>query len=1168
MRDTQIMLPTTLFVRLASSRLFVRRIHGRGLKLIRDTAVSITGLTMMGLCSSALAEIAQSPLFLAEPPPPNLMFIYDNSGSMNFETLTGDDVTNAYTSPQYNHDKYGWICKNFCFQQPDKNQAAFFSSDWNPIYYNPALTYTPGLLASGRSMANANATSTLLDGYAKTGQKIPLTAICHVTKTFKLPLFHPQTFATNKTCTKSGPIIKAQYAYYYTWHGQGKTNGSQYQDQFYVRTDILPSTAFYPRASTRSDCTKNATKCTYNEEIQNFANWFSYHRSRHLAMKTMLGIAFSGLSDRFRIGFSTINQNKTRFVPIASFTSAQKSLWYEKLYTSESNGGTPLAIALDNVGKYYQGLGMPGISPAPPDPIQLKCQSNYAILSTDGFWNLSNSKVDNFDKSVPYDLPAPVPLDPVSGKPFIPGQPFPPPFYEGATPTSGTLADTAMKYWLTDIGSRPGQGGTVGHITANNKDPATWQHMVTYTVSLGASGVLKYQPDYQTSLSGDYAGIKGGYRSWPVPVSDKSNTIDDLWHAAVNGRGSYLNAQNPTILKNGLIEMLKSLSDIQGAGSSIAYAGATVGAAGFSYAPSFQSTKWTGHLKAYSIKNGVQKELQWDAATLFPPWDSRNIVTWNTGTGGIKFSWSNLDPFQKIDLGSESISEYLRGNKASEQTVNSSGGTFRYRENLLGDIINSSPLHVGKANFGYATSASDGNGGETYAAFLKKKESNRAAMVYVGANDGMLHGFDAQTGIEKFAFIPNSVYPHLKSLSDPAYKHHYFVDGQLAQGDAYLGGQWKNILLGSTGAGSHGVFAIDVTSPASLGARSILWELGASGDFKDLGNVLGTLAAVRLTNGRWAAIFGNGYNSASGRAILYVVDLASGKLIHQIDTRIGDTLTPNGLSTPGLLFNHKRELIAAYAGDLKGNLWKFDMSSTSPYNWVSKKMFTATTANGSIAPIVQQPLLTPHPTAGFMVTFGTGKYYETADKTNTDKQALYGVWDKPGLFTTKDRGDLQQQGLTPMVQNGVTVGRILTNRAVDWSSKRGWYIDMLDPGERFVGRLQVIENVVLLSTTLGPTVNPCDGGGTSYTMATDILNGSVAKDFVFVDKDGKPIQDAQGNNASAIGTGGTSSEGVSIPGTSNDCITINQLDGKTTCIPYVTSSEVIRRWRQIVVSDQ
>ena len=1160
------MLRTILSARLSPhKKVFFRKTHSSGIQLMRNATCSGIGLTMMALSSNALAEIAQSPLFLAEPPPPNLMFIYDNSGSMAFETLTGDDVTNEYSSPQYNQDKYGQACKNFCFEQPKKNTAAYFSSDWNLIYYNPTLTYTPGLLSNGRYMASASTTSTLMDGYEKTSKKIPLTSICRVNKKFKLPLFDPQKFSTNANCTKSGSIVKAQYAFYYRWQGTGRITGYEGQDVDYVRTDILPAIAFYPRAATRSDCTKDATRCTYSEEIQNFANWFSYHRSRHQAMKTMLGIAFSGLSDRFRIGFSTINYNKTRFVPIASFDSAQKSLWYKNLYSTEPNGGTPLAIALDNVGQYYQGLGMPEISPPPADPIQLKCQPNYAILSTDGFWNKSNSKVDNYDKNVPYDLPAAITLDPVSGEPLIPGQPFPPPFYEGSKQSSGTLADTAMKYWSIDIGYRQGKGGTVGHITANDKDPATWQHMVTHTVSLGANGDLKYLPDYQTSPSGDYAAIKGGYIDWPVPVINKPNTIDDLWHAAVNGRGSYLNAQNPMVLKNGLIEMLKSINDTQGAGSSIAYSGASVGGAELSYSPSFQSKKWTGHLKAYTIKNGLQKVLKWDAATLLPHWKSRNIVTWNPEAGGTKFAWKNIDPYQKMVLGSESVLQYLRGSTASAQAVDGSGGTFRYRENVLGDIVNSSPLHVGKANFGYATSSPDKSGGEKYAAFLKTKES-RAAMVYVGANDGMLHGFDANKGTEKFAFIPNSVYPHLKSLSDPAYKHHYFVDGQLTQGDAYLDRYWKNILLGSTGAGSHGVFAIDVTDPSRLGPQSVLWELDANGDFADLGNVLGTLAAVRLTNGRWAAIFGNGYNSDNGRAILYVVDIASGKLIHQLDTRVGDKTSPNGLSTPGLLFNHKRELIAAYTGDLKGNLWKFDMSASAPGSWTSKKMFTATTLNGKIAPIVQQPLITPHPTNGFMITFGTGKYYETADKTNSDKQALYSVWDKPGPLTSKGRKDLQQQVLTPVMENGVTTSRLLTNKPVDWTVKRGWYIDMLDPGERFVGRLKVIENVVLLSTTLGPSLKPCDGGGTSYTMATDILTGSAAKDFVFVDKEGKAIQDGKGHNVSSIGTGGTSSEGVSIPGAANDCLTINQLDGTTTCIPYVTTSDVIRQWRQLTVS--
>ncbi|KAF3997696.1 pilus assembly protein [Glaciimonas immobilis] len=1123
---------------------------------------------MLVLASEVKAEIAQSPLFLPQHPPPNIMFILDNSGSMKYNTVTGQDADSEYTSAKNNVKNYGAEgCGrlDYCSPYAQKNQAAFYSSRWNRIYYDPSIRYKPGLDAAGKLMPNASTIDTRANAYNPKSAIIHPRAICKVkaNKKFTLPLYDPSTYETINNCKRNGDTEIAQYAFYYTLAKSQTPNGSKAQDLLYERWDILPSNRSYPADVNRTDCGIGLIGCSYEQELQNFANWFSYYRSRELLTKTVLGIAFSELNGNARVGFSTINGTDENFIPVAPFVSAQRQKWYDQLYGTAMIGATPLIAALDNVGQYYSGHEVHDFPKGIPDPIKLQCQANYAILATDGQWNVTRSTIANWDKNV-MALPEDIAFDPVSGTPLTAFDPWPAPYHEGPKKSKSSLADTAMKYWATDVGSRLGKS-TAGLISPNEYDPATWQHMVTHTIALGADGELKYQSDYRTATTGDFPEIKSGKKNWPFPVKNSQSAADDVWHAAVNGHGTYFSALNPQDLKSGFLAMLKEIRQQNAAGSSIAYSGNSLSGNALTYLPSFETEKWTGHLKAYSLKDGKPDLFKWDAADLIPDSKSRNIVTWSA-EGGQKFLQPSLSAAQMVYLKSSEIVDYLRGNDEKE---NKNGGPYRNRANKLGNIVNSSPLFVSRTNFGYAMPSDDKHGGASYAAFLQKKSSpQRPAMLYVGANDGMLHAFNATSGVETFAFVPYSVYPHLYALSQPEYQHHYFVDGPLTEADAYINFQWKNILLGSTGAGSKAVFAIDITDPATMGTANILWERSAendTNDFADMGHVLGTASVARLTNGQWAAIYGNGYDSIGGKALLYIVDLASGNLIRALNIEVGSVDKPNGLSAPGLLFNNKRELIAAYAGDLQGNLWKFDLQSATVTDWHSKKLFTATTKSAKVAPIVQQPLLAPHPTGGYMVIFGTGKYLEFRDKADLDIHALYGVWDKPGETQPKQRKHLQPQTLTPLYKDNVIIGRTLTNNTVDWTTQNGWYIDMLNNGERFVGRLRIIEITVLLSTTLAPAANACSGDGTSFTMATDFLIGGVAKNFVFIGADGKPITDSNGNNASSIETGGTSSEGVSIPGIATDCLTINQLDGTTKCIPYKASSETMRRWRQLSV---
>jgi type IV pilus assembly protein PilY1 len=384
-------------------------------------------------------------------------------------------------------------------------------------------------------------------------------------------------------------------------------------------------------------------------------------------------------------------------------------------------------------------------------------------------------------------------------------------------------------------------------------------------------------------------------------------------------------------------------------------------------------------------------------------------------------------------------------------------------------------------------------------------------MMYVGANDGMLHAFDAATGVEHFAYVPSTLIAELNQLSDPGSKHRYFVDGQTAVGDAFInrGGidQWSSVLVGTTGAGGKTVFALDVTRPHSFTSSDVLWEFTDP----DLGDTIGQPVVARMADGTWVAVFGNGYNSVNQRAMLFIVRLADGVLLKKIDTGVGTFATPNGLATPSLLADATRTIRTVYAGDLAGNLWKFDVSDASPANWgvaftsgVPVPLFTATDSTGVPQAITAPVEIGRHPNGGSMIYFGTGKFFEAGDNivgSPPQVHSFYGIWDKatPTAITypAADRqAVLTRQTILYEGQpaNSNFNVRVTSQNPVDWISARGWYIDLESPllggqGERVVS-LPILRNGRVIFPTLIPSANPCEFGGSSWLMEIEAVTGS------------------------------------------------------------------------------
>ncbi|MBN1849044.1 MAG: hypothetical protein JW932_10705 [Deltaproteobacteria bacterium] len=789
--------------------------------------------------------------------------------------------------------------------------------------------------------------------------------------------------------------IDIKRAHYYVWSA---TNNAPYlivldgtgtvgQILYYKLTDsdgdeFIDTGELLPDTSPPADV---ITGRTYDAERQNFANWFSFYRKRYLTAIAAVGQTIEQ-AEGVEIGFKSINNSLTK--PLVS--SSQKDTLLTNLYTyfRPQTGGTPLRMGLKVAGQYYDdddGVNPTGLgaSPYATAANNGECQQAFTILMTDGYWNGTTSPnvggADN-NNGVPY-----------------------------ADSTDNTLADVAMYYYERDLSDETNTtgGGSLDladNVPTNQWDSADWQHMVTFGVSFGLSGSLN-PDDYDEDLKHE---TTGAYISWPPPVSGTNTTVDDLWHASENGRGQFLSASDPTELLNSLLAIITNISLRQGSASSVSINGdelyGTLGDAVRMYQSSYQSDGWIGDVKCYDIDSNpssptygeVNTTPDWKASDYMPLWTSRKIATYN-GSSGIPFRMTNLTTSQKADLanafetsGVTETVNFLRGDQSNEEPT----GSFRTRSSILGDIIHSSPVH-------------------------------RKGALYAGGNDGMLHTFDAtNNGEELFAYVPNLIFQNLKNLVDPNYSHTYYVDLTPVISDTTISGV-TTMLVGGLGKGGKGYYALNIsgvsggqTITESEVANNVMWEFPdnttASGVTPYIGYSYSTPVIVESNDASnpWVVIFGNGYNSPNSTAVLFILNAETGALVRMIDT---GAAVCNGLSSPAAIdvpvgsrtFDYKVDYV--FAGDLRGNMWKFDLTSSNPADWAvaygddtnsdtitdtPQPIFQARGPAGAIQPITTRPDVMFHcEYDGFMVLFATGSYLGNSDFTDNSTQTIYGIWD-------------------------------------------------------------------------------------------------------------------------------------------------------------------------------
>jgi type IV pilus assembly protein PilY1 len=700
-----------------------------------------------------------------------------------------------------------------------------------------------------------------------------------------------------------------------------------------------------------------------------------------------------------------------------------------------------------------------------------------------------------------------------------------------------------------------------------------------------------------------------------TPAAGQLNS--PLWYAAKYGIAdrptstisgdpeNYFLVTNASTLKDQLSEALNAISQANRSVTSPAVKPTTTQANDsnfFVYSTDYDVQTWSGNLIKETINTNStddQRTRHWEAASGSVTGRTIKMVS---GTSLADFTWNNLSEDHQLALNTNPQTDVV--DNAGEQRlgfIRGSNDTFRDRDNrLIGDIINSSPVVVEGAQYlQYLAESIEPD--SDYAAFASSVAA-RKSLVFVGANDGMLHAFNADTGAEEFAFVPSAVIPNLNKLTSPDYneeggEHHFFVDGTPVVRDVYINDQWRTVLVGTLRAGGRSIFALDITDPNNIG---LLWELNEGDDLQDLetlsdvGYSFAVPTIARLHNGNWAVVTGNGYDSASGRAVLLLIDIASGELT-KIPTTASDSL--NGLSSVRVADNNSDGIADyAYAGDLKGNLWRYDLDPTGSAGSNAYKvsfggapLFTAPGNDGAAQAITAPPSLVRHPSlTGYIVMFGSGRYFQLTDKETDKIDTIYGVWDKQTKGETASstpelsRGNLQVQTFTtettntlnadnpnlPTVTNNI---RILSDTPIIWhgpaatDGKYGWYLDLKVgddlKGERIVDEMAARGQVLLFSTRT-PSDDPCEAGLQGWTYGINPYTGGRTSFNVFDFNKDATVSSGDSYNGSVVSGYETPTGGISLSGD-----TLFSTDGTSTKVNFGPSVSGRQSWQLIPEND-
>ncbi|MCU0071940.1 PilC/PilY family type IV pilus protein [Pseudomonas koreensis] len=812
-----------------------------------------------------------------------------------------------------------------------------------------------------------------------------------------------------------------------------------------------------------------------------------------------------------------------------SVTQAQADTNYSALISSINGlsavANTPLAETYYEITRYMRGMA-PYYNSTPAtytSPIQYRCQKNYGVVITDG--------LPTYDRTFPTN-------DPLGGSRL--------PNWDGVNNDGNNLngdgeGDTLylddIAKFAFDIDMR--STGTDAAGKSWNAVDFPKQNMNTYTVGFTASN-------------------------------------DMLSDAADYGQGRYYQATDSAGLNAALSSALSDITSKAGSGGSGVASGTTLASGTSYFQTSYDPKDWRGTIKSFGFTSAGAvntSAVLWTTDTaIVSSATAPTYQSWNTlNNAAVTLAYGNFAPAQQIVL-SQGLPTGISGIDLVEWSKGINKIGLKVRSVLLGDIINS-PLVLASPT---EKTASDLAGDTTYSTYLTTKASNMNASLVVNANDGFVSVINSANGTRRYAYMPSSVLPSLRLIADPNYvngvSHKFLVDGQLGVFDAQFGTAWKTLAIGGTGAGGKTYYGLQLFDASAGNVIRALWEVSApatastSSAFNDLGYAYARPEVARLADGRWAAFIANGYGSNSGVAALYVLDVRDGSLIKKIV--IDSTETTNGLSSVKLRVNSQNVVQAAYGGDLKGRLWKFDLSATSSDSWgvafSGKPLFT--TAGGATQPITAQPLLADNSLGGKQIFVGTGKFNETADKTNKDLQAFYSVWDADGGSGQLTVSSLQAQAITGVFSG--STGQFVTTSQNDtvYPAEKGWYLPLVYnnalTGERVINQASLVLGRIVFTTASVDTTDPCSSFGTGKLIELDAFSGKMLN-YAVLDTNADGVVDSNDTISSGVVfTGGIPTLNAIVNGASRKVVN-DSSGGITTLVEKSGGGSRRIMWRQI-----
>ena len=933
----------------------------------------------------------------------------------------------------------------------------------NPIYYNPLVTYTPwapaqlstGAVTPANAPGNAARSHPIYGAFtfnltANIGASTANDAVFTALPGMRVPAGSQKSVcsASNAACggwvnvladeaAAAGAVTRVAMAYYPATYWVKEVCVPQNASAAGDTCASAPDGSTLKRYEVKNGNTFPSGR-SYAAEMQNFANWFQYHRKRKTMLAGAMGETMEGLTG-MRLGvvpFNNLAGNVTLYDADAAAAASNRLRVAGIFYEANGSGGTPTRETLKYIGEQFKRTD---ITASRYNVIQFACQRNNAFIVTDGFANASAVAMPAWDAGK-------------TAATWGAGAPY-------ATTFDGSLADLALRYYTNN--PRPPSdlthGLAAGALNATPSDSNTTLHMNTYGLTLGARGTL---------FLGESTAPPINVAAWPEPNANRSPTsVDDLWHATINGRGKMYLATTP---EETALRIRAGLDDIlsqEGAQGGIAVSAVNLDRSDSqAYLGVYNPRGWSGDLTANAIDintAAVAGVPNWSAASVLGArnWATRIVFT-SSGAAGVDFSAASVGAIVNPDLAAfsnQQVVDYLRGNRTGE------GDTVRARSSLLGAVVNAEPV-------------------------LARDER----IVYVASGDGMLHAFDTLTGAEQWAYAPPDTLSNMGKSVQRGWVYQTLLDATPTYARLTTG---RKLLVGGMGAAGRSYYALDVTTPRGITAAQaqaqFKWVFPAATDATNRANmgyttgrpVIARTAAdgnvVLVTSG-----YDNGLSIGDGRGRLWMLNASTGAVIKTFRTTVGAVGNEAGLSAVAAFKESDGMVRYVFGGDLLGNVWRFDLTAAGAGEINGELLASLKDAAGNAQPVTATPELAM--VAGKRVVLvGTGRLLDVSDFGSGLTQSFYAIAD--GANLPNARAGLVRQTYTRATDT-------MSANAVNWATDRGWYVD-LPAGEQANTDPIVAYGAVAFVTNVNGSSNCAQS---SFMYLVDIGTGTKVADSTFV----------------------------------------------------------------------